>query len=767
MTGKVGERVAPASCNCSCAAIRRARCSEANCTCSPWGVARTLSPLGFDCGCGCRPPTNLWSHASLSELHITIPTELEPAQAPAAGDYRLTFPVRNPDSAQVAAPVKVEVRGVVPVYVAPVTKPPASPTAAALQAPLAVVSSFLPANSSISQSSPNPGELNTLRIAFASRDTLRAQDHINITISGLVGAHAPASGVVAIGLSTGFRSLLRHTGIWRKEEGQLVVFVTGDIRAGDVTAFSFEITNPGQPQESPTASIESSGLIHLKQALGSSSDNRAPLLVGAFTTASITQSTPFIGATNLLSIAFRANVALPKGTSLVISGFTNTSLADSSPLPVTAASDASAQNAGRGINSAGEGGDGGAAGGGVGKRMLNDSWIESNATWDAREGRLVATLAHELVAHRDYWFRVSIQNPPVPREPIHAAHILTAGVVRLPSFNMSLGVGNSAPLFSTGWKLKSIQHSTIATSAINTLTISLQTPATLFANSSVSISGLRGSVTPSGRVPVEAADVWEPVADWDRGAGLVVLRLAANTIPDKVYTFAIALQNSALGQPSPWPIVLEARQGGAGGGAGQRLLPVEEMSVPGGILSPLVIAGFSNKTISQSTSACNASNHLTITLVSQVPLDARYHTIVTIFGLTSSGTGGVNRKLPLTSNPPVLGTYYRWFQERGAVVLNVAEDSAGLAPYQPLVIQLALRNPAAPRVISSSIRIQVTWRDEKGISVMIGSQHMAITASNASLAGLQNATACARNASAQAGGIADGNATLVCTCGFF
>lgn len=85
-----------------------------------------------------------------------------------------------------------------------------------------------------------------------------------------------------------------------------------------------------------------------------------------------------------------------------------------------------------------------------------------------------------------------------------------------------------------------------------------------------------------------------------------MLRLAANTIPDKVYTFAIALQNSALGQPSPWPIVLEARQGGAGGGAGQRLLPVEEMSVPGGILSPLVIAGFSNKTISQVVCVCAA-----------------------------------------------------------------------------------------------------------------------------------------------------------------
>lgn len=57
----------------------------------------------------------------------------------------------------------------------------------------------------------------------------------------------------------------RHTGVWRRDEGQLVVLVTGDISAGDVTAFSFSITNPMHPQESPPLSISSSGLVHLPQ----------------------------------------------------------------------------------------------------------------------------------------------------------------------------------------------------------------------------------------------------------------------------------------------------------------------------------------------------------------------------------------------------------------------------------------------------------------------------------------------------------------------
>lgn len=75
-----------------------------------------------------------------------------------------------------------------------------------------------------------------------------------------------------------------------------------------------------------------------------------------------------------------------------------------------------------------------------------------------------------------------------------------------------------------------------------------------------------------------------------------MLRLAADTVPDAVYALAVTLENSAAGQPSPRPILLEAR---SGDGARERLLPVEEMVVPGGIRSPFIIAGFTNKTIAQ------------------------------------------------------------------------------------------------------------------------------------------------------------------------
>jgi hypothetical protein len=152
------------------------------------------------------------------------------------------------------------------------------------------------------------------------------------------------------------------------------------------------------------------------------------------------QAKPFVGAANLLRISFASNVRLHPGTSLIISGFKNTSLAAAVVLPVAAASAGSEAAVGAG-EVEGEGGGGG---------LANGSWIEGNVTWDARQGRLVAILAKALQADRDYWFSVSIENPLAPRQAIGAASVEALGVVSLRAFNMTLGRGNFAPLFATG-----------------------------------------------------------------------------------------------------------------------------------------------------------------------------------------------------------------------------------------------------------------------------------------------------------------------------
>ena len=99
---------------------------------------------------------------------------------------------------------------------------------------------------------------------------------------------------------------------------------------------------------------------------------------------------------------------------------------------------------------------------------------------------------------------------------------------------------------------------------MNTVSISLQLSARLYINSTVTISGLRGSVTPSGLLTVEADEV----------SFQLVLTLAADTESYKIYTIHINLENPPSGQPSPFHFLLYASSRG-GEGQEQELLPVE------------------------------------------------------------------------------------------------------------------------------------------------------------------------------------------------
>jgi hypothetical protein len=131
---------------------------------------------------------------------------------------------------------------------------------------------------------------------------------------------------------------------------------------------------------------------------------------------------------------------------------------------------------------------------------------------------------------------------------------------------------------------------------------------------------------------------------------------------------------------------------------------------------------------------------ISVTLVGLVPLDARYHTIVTIRGLANSTTGGFNRKVPITAQPPVMGAYARWFQATGTLVLNLAEDSEGLPAHEALSVDFELGNAVLKRSVSRvkgqdikvngarrsvwilpDVRVEVTWRDEHGKMVFIDS----------------------------------------------
>jgi hypothetical protein len=198
-------------------------CSPSDCSCSSFGVGSKLSEM--DCGCRC-----LALHSSfVSEMHVRIPYDLVPDEA-----YRLTFFIGNPCSAQASPAVRCSVLGDVPVFATQVLKaPPAPGSTSGISAPLAVVSRMY--NASISQSTPNAGEWNTISISFAAQDAFKALDEIRITISGLLTLSSPPSGDLPIHLLNGSRTSLAHTAAWNLTAGQLVSIVKGNGFTGTST----------------------------------------------------------------------------------------------------------------------------------------------------------------------------------------------------------------------------------------------------------------------------------------------------------------------------------------------------------------------------------------------------------------------------------------------------------------------------------------------------------------------------------------------------
>ena len=58
----------------------------------------------------------------------------------------------------------------------------------------------------------------------------------------------------------------------------------------------------------------------------------------------------------------------------------------------------------------------------------------------------------------------------------------------------------------------------------------------------------------------------------------------------------------------------------------------------------------------------------------------------------------------------------RWFQEQGALVVNVNADSEGLRAHETLVFSFQLLNPLHSRKVSRDIRVQVQMPEESGKS---------------------------------------------------
>jgi hypothetical protein len=237
-----------------------------------------------------------------------------------------------------------------------------------------------------------------------------------------------------------------------------------------------------------------------------------------------------------------------------------------------------------------------------------------------------------------------------PSEPATFAAIpdsafrIEIDVLELPPEDFSVptnvdGTDNVALLIyrSASFTVKTIAQSTVSPGATNTITVSFQPqfPLTGDKNSTITISGLLGSVTPDATMMLlDSGFLFNTTAEWAAKTGTLKLRVSpGETVPSTSVTVVkFDLDNPTIPQTGPSMIHISAR--------GDVPISASAMTLGSGNTAPLkvVASSFTVTNIGQSSSVPGAINTITVTLKPDIILSKSRGSTITLHGIKGSAT---------------------------------------------------------------------------------------------------------------------------------
>jgi hypothetical protein len=213
------------------------------------------------------------------------------------------------------------------------------------------------------------------------------------------------------------------------------------------------------------------------------------------------------------------------------------------------------------------------------------------------------------------------QNPP----PIFVA---AAGLnFSIAQTLVSPGSGDAAALYVSGFLRQVILQSNPSQGALNTIQISLETNTDFYGN--ITVSGLQGSSTSSQSLTLSSiGDEFSNLASWSQAEGIVVVT-AHGLLKNVTYSFSFDLVNPLFGQVSPLVQIL---------GEGSSLIPTTNMTKGYLNTAPLLVAGFVEAHISQSTAAQLGLNTITVRVRCIPGFSLMQGSIIRVYNLVGSST---------------------------------------------------------------------------------------------------------------------------------
>lgn len=551
----------------------------------------------------------------------------------------------------------------------------------------------------IAQSTSSVGAQNILTISLQSTVGIQAvtggQISGPITIIGLVG-FKDATGQKQV-TNQGYNSVenlfVGNSANWDKASGKLVFEIaTGkQLAASRLYVFSVTLTNPDFAQASPEISLELAGTRSAAAklfAMEKASGLKAPLQIDAptFKELRIGQKYSGAGILNELTVTFTPNLLLGEGYRFNIEGLTGSRTPDTAALPVAGCAD-----------------------------------IFSSGRWSGSSGTIELYAAKTIPDSTKVVCSFNLLNPTVPQSAATVSITVNVG-----SGQVSKVIGpkifRNAPKLNAPFivppatfiKANIGQSAPYPGDVNNRITVSLQSNFNIGSAggivSSITISGLMGSMTTDSRVLPLVGDVFTrdvaSTAAWTKDSGTLVITIgnsqtmSANTL----YTFSFVLSNPSQEQSSPEVSISLDR--------GQAISSMPMTSDTKGCIhskgdtAPLFIypMGFLTKKIGIRASWPQASNVVSITLQSSMPMSSltTSQTSIVVSGLSFDTK--FDPAIPITSSAPELfGTSVEWnaAAQDGQLVIKLLGGKTLTAGTQ-YQIDVVLKNGV----------VETTWRPQ-------------------------------------------------------
>ena len=333
--------------------------------------------------------------------------------------------------------------------------------------------------------------------------------------------------------------------------------------------------------------------------------NALTIVLPKFDLALIVQSIPFASALNSITVTLRSLYTISQYSTLTISGLRGS--------------------------------------------QTNDSFIDVDSTnfsffslaqWSRVGGNITFTANTTIDFMVPYVLTFYLQNGALAQQ---GPSITISGIIQAGLYNSFIGpvamttlnsdlmgvVNGSNPLnvIIPAFSVRSIIQNNPFPSAMNKLVVTLQANCDPGPNSTVYISGLLGSQTATGVIPLNLTTaskaIFSASAMWIQSAGALTVSISQTLLQGVNYSFAFVLQNNAIAQAS-LPVSISAR---FVSGAFQTMFPTNAMTVSNvsllGIsnaLNPFLIfvPAFSVRTISQSSPLAYASNNISVHITDEI-----------------------------------------------------------------------------------------------------------------------------------------------------